>query len=204
MENSNLPFLQHFSNLRENPKWGLKLIISIIVAALSAAIGAMSIDYNEIYQEAGANGEAMDMDMGMIGLIVGIVGGAFSSIIGIGVTFVIFLIISKIMKSDAGAKSIFSATLSFSLITGIVGLIVVLIQWVAGLSLLDYNIASLNIFDKGNQMLGALNLQTLIDAYVFGIMLFATNRLSKKAAMIWAIAYIVVSVGFALIGASFQ
>lgn len=174
------------------------------MAALSAAIGAMSIDYNEIYQEAGANGEAMDMDMGMIGLIVGIVGGAFSSIIGIGVTFVIFLIISKIMKSDAGAKSIFSATLSFSLITGIVGLIVVLIQWVAGLSLLDYNIASLNIFDKGNQMLGALNLQTLIDAYVFGIMLFATNRLSKKAAMIWAIAYIVVSVGFALIGASFQ
>ena len=85
-----------------------------------------------------------------------------------------------------------------------IGFAVALIQWIAGLSPTDYNIASLNVFDKGNQMLGAFNLQTLISAYVFGIMLFATNRLSKKASIIWAIAYIIVSIGFALIGASFQ
>ena len=203
MENSNLPFAQHFSKLREQPKWGLKLIIAIVVIALSTAVGAMSIDYNEIYQDAGASAQDMG-NMQMIGLIGGIVAGLIGGIFGIGITFLIFLVISKIMKSDATAKPIFSATLSFTIITGIVGLIVALIQWIAGLSPTDYNIASLNVFDKGNQMLGAFNLQTLISAYVFGIMLFATNRLSKKASIIWAIAYIVVSVGFALIGASFQ
>jgi len=156
MENSNLPFAQHFSKLREQPKWGLKLIIAIVVIALSTTVGALSIDYNEIYQDAGASAQDMG-NMQTIGLI-----------------------------------------------TGIVGLIVALIQWIAGLSPTDYNIASLNVFDKGNQMLGAFNLQTLISAYVFGIMLFATNRLSKKASIIWAIAYIIVSIGFALIGASFQ
>src|SRR5699024_2077914 len=108
------------------------------------------------------------------------------------------------MKYDATAKPIFSATLSFTIITGIVGLIVALIQWIADLSPTDYNIAILIVFDNGKQMLCSFNLQTLISAYVFGIMLFATNRLSKKASIIWAIAYIIVSIGFALIGASFQ
>ena len=59
MENSNLPFAQHFSKLREQPKWGLKLIIAIVVIALSTAVGAMSIDYNEIYQDAGTSAQDM-------------------------------------------------------------------------------------------------------------------------------------------------
>ncbi|WP_258862957.1 hypothetical protein [Staphylococcus saprophyticus] len=48
------------------------------------------------------------------------------------------------------------------------------------------------------------DLQTLISAYVFGILLFATSRFSKKSAIIWSIAYLVVVVGFGLIGAAFQ
>src|SRR5699024_10190900 len=120
MENSNLPFAQHFSKLREQPKWGLKLIIAIVVIALSTTVGALSIDYNEIYQDAGANAQDMG-NMQMIGLIGGIIAGLIGGIIGIGITFLIFLVISKIMKSDATAKPIFSATLSFTIITGIVG-----------------------------------------------------------------------------------
>ena len=108
------------------------------------------------------------------------------------------------MKSDANGKPIFSATLSYILITGIIALIVILIQWIAGLSPTDYSITSLNIFDKGNNILAAFNLQTFIGAYVFGIMLFATNNMSKKASILWSIIYIVIFVGFGLIGSSFQ
>lgn len=108
------------------------------------------------------------------------------------------------MKSDVKKKSIFSATLSYMLITGIVGLVILLIQWIEGLSLSDYNIASLNIFDKGNNILKAFNLYNLIGSYVFGIMLYMTFRFSKKLSVIWIIIYLIVLIGFSLIGGTFS
>lgn len=203
MESSNLPLAQHFSSLREKPTWGLKLIIAIVILALSAMIGALITDYKQTYEDAGMSGQQLDQ-MLEYAKIIGVVGGAISSIITIGVTFVIILIISKIMKSDASAKSIFSATLSYMIITGTIALIVALIQWIAGLSITDYSITSLNIFDKGNPILQVFDLQTLISAYVLGILFFATSRFSKKSAIIWSIAYLVVVIGFSLLGAAFQ
>ncbi|MBO3075864.1 YIP1 family protein [Staphylococcus xylosus] len=202
MESSKFPFVSYFSELRNNPKWGLKLILSIVVMTLSAAITAFTIDYSEQFKDTGMSGEQLEQAK-MFGQIVGAIGGVFGAIFSIGITFVIFLLISKIMKSDASGKSIFSATISYTLITGIIALIVVLIQWIAGLSPSDYSITSLNIFDKGNKILGAFNLQTLIGAYVFGVMLFATNRFSKKSTLIWSIIYIVVLTGFTLLSAAF-
>lgn len=203
METSKLPLAQHFSNLRTNPKWTLKLLIAIVVVILSTIITSSLIDYDTLFKDTGLSGQELEQTKA-IGQITGIIGGIVGGIIGIGITFVIFLLISKIMKSDASAKSIFSATLSYTVITSVIGLIVILIQWIASLSPTDYVITSLNIFDKGNSFLSAFNLQTLIGAYVFGVMLLATNRFSKKSAIIWSIVYLIILVGFALIGASFQ
>ncbi|MDG0822618.1 YIP1 family protein [Staphylococcus equorum] len=203
METSKLALVSHFSELRNKPKWVLKLILAIVVMTLSAVIGSLAIDYNELYKDAGMTGAELEQAK-MFGQIGGAIAGIFGAIVSIGITFVIFLLISKIMKSDASGKSIFSATLSYTLITGIIALIVILIQWIAGLSPTDYSITSLNIFDKGNKVLSAFNLQTFIGAYVFGVMLFATNRFSKKSAIIWTIAYLIVYIGFALLGASFS
>lgn len=203
METSKLPLAQHFSNLRANPKWTLKLLIAIVVVVLSTIVSSSLIDYDTLFKDTGLSGQQLEQTKA-IGQITGIISGIVGGIIGIGITFVIFLLISKIMKSDASAKSIFSATLSYTVITSVIGLIVIVIQWIAGLSPTDYVITSLNIFDKGNSFLGAFNLQTLIGAYVFGVMLLATNRFSKKSALIWSIAYLVILIGFALIGASFQ
>ena len=203
METSKLPLAQHFSNLRTNPKWTLKLLIAIVVVILSTIITSSLIDYDTLFKDTGLSGQELEQTKA-IGQITGIIGGIVGGIIGIGITFVIFLLISKIMKSDASAKSIFSATLSYTVITSVIGLIVILIQWIAGLSPTDYVITSFNIFDKGNSFLSAFNLQTLIGAYVFGVMLLATNRFSKKSAIIWSIVYLIILVGFALIGASFQ
>ncbi|MDW4181761.1 hypothetical protein QI181_09440 [Staphylococcus saprophyticus] len=170
---------------------------------LSATIVALTTDFKQNFEDAGLSGQQLDQSL-EFAKIIGVVSGVIGSILTIGVTFVIILIISKIMKSDASAKSIFSATLSYTIITSTIALIVVLIQWIAGLSVTDYSITSLNIFDKGNPILRVFDLQTLISAYVFGILLFATSRFSKKSAIIWSIAYLVVVVGFGLIGAAFQ
>ncbi|WP_436855533.1 YIP1 family protein [Staphylococcus caeli] len=203
MESSNLPLASHFASLREKPTWGLKLLIAIVIVVLVAVIAGLTMDYNQMYEGTGLSEQEIEQSK-PIAQISGIVFGAIGSILSIGVTFVIFLLIAKIMKSDASAKSIFSATLSYLIITSVIGLIVLVIQWIAGLSINDYTITSLNIFDKGNKILGAFNLQTFIGAYVFGILLFATCRFSKKSAIIWSIAYLVVFIGFALLGAAFQ
>lgn len=203
MESSNLPLAQHFSTLREKPTWGLKLIIAIVIVALSATIVALTTDFKQNFEDAGLSGQQLDQSL-EFAKIIGVVSGVIGSILTIGVTFVIVLIISKIMKSDASAKSIFSATLSYTIITSTIALIVVLIQWIAGLSVTDYSITSLNIFDKGNPILRVFDLQTLISAYVLGILFFATSRFSKKSSIIWSIVYLVVVIGFSLLGAAFQ
>lgn len=96
------------------------------------------------------------------------------------------------MRLKAIAKSILSATLIYTIITGDIALIIIVIQWIVGLLPADYNIASLNIFNKGNSILGVINLQTLIGAYAFGIMLFETNNFSEKSSVIWAVLYIII------------
>ncbi|MDS0933508.1 YIP1 family protein [Staphylococcus caprae] len=203
MEKSNLLFAKHFASLRTNPKWGLKLILAIVVAVLTAVISTFTVDYSKISQGTDMS-SAQSKQIETMTKIMGLIGGSIGAIIMIGVIFLIFLVIAKIMKSDASGKSIFSATLSYKLITGIVALVVILIQWISGLSANDYNLTSLNIFDKGNPWLGVLDLKIVLGTYVFGIMLYATNRFSKKSSWIWTIAYLVISVGFGLIGASIQ
>lgn len=203
MNESRLPLIQHFISLRDNPKWGIKLLLAVVITSLSSVISVYATDLGNMYKGTEMTSNQIEQTE-TITKIGSIIGSPFISLITIGITFLVILIISKLMKSQAIAKSILSATLSYTIITGGIALIIIVIQWIAGLSPTDYNIASLNIFDKGNSILGVINLQTLIGAYVFGIMLFATNNFSKKSSVIWAILYIIVFGGFGLIGAIFQ
>lgn len=203
MAKSNLPLAQHFSNLRKNPKWGLKLVITILILLITSIISTISIDYRKMYRDMNLSSQQLDQ-MESFAKITGLIGGSLASIIGIGIAFLIFLIISKIMKSDADAKTIFSATLSYSIITSVIALIVALIQFLTGLSPMDYNITSLNIFDKENKFLEVFDLQTFIGAYIFGIMLFETNNLNEKGSLIWSIFYLIIFIGLSLIWAYIQ
>ena len=72
----------------------------------------------------------------------------------------IFLVISKIFKSDAKGSSIFSAALSYSII--MLSLIIIIIQLLFGLSILEYKLDSLNIFAKDNKYLMAISLTNLL------------------------------------------
>ncbi|MCE5000708.1 hypothetical protein EX303_11395 [Staphylococcus epidermidis] len=202
-ETSNLLFVNHFRQLRYNPKIIMKLILSIVISILMVIVSTFATDFSKIYKETGISSSQPEQ-MERIGKIISMIGGSISAIVMMGVIFTVFLLISKIMNTSTSVKSIFSATLSYILITSIVGLIVNLIQLCFGLSINDYSLTSLNIFDKGNPWLGAIDLQTIFSVYVFGIMLYATNNFSKKATLIWSIVYLIIMICFSFIETSFS
>ena len=202
-ETSNLLFVNHFRQLRYNPKIIMKLILSIVISILMVIVSTFATDFSKIYKETGISSSQPEQ-MERIGKIISMIGGSISAIVMMGVIFTVFLLISKIMNTSTSVKSIFSATLSYILITSIVGLIVNLIQLCFGLSINDYSLTSLNIFDKGYPWLGAIDLQTIFSVYVFGIMLYATNNFSKKATLIWSIVYLIIMICFSFIETSFS
>lgn len=188
MESSNLPFAQHFSKVRENPKWTIKFIFTIIIIIIYNFIIASSTNYEKIFKEKGLEGTELEQAK-KFGQIGGVIGGTLSSVFEIAFIFAIILIILKIMKNRTKLKVIFSQTLSYKLIISLIALIVITIQFLTGVSTTEYSITSLNIFDKGNKVLSAFNLQILIGAYIFGVMLYNANLLSKKTTITWSLIY---------------
>ncbi|MBF0841176.1 YIP1 family protein [Staphylococcus lentus] len=199
---SDLPLLNHFSKLRENPKWIVKLIIFTILSFISLLLTNYITDNTEILKKAGLDSSQIEQQNEMdIGTLIGqTVGGV---IFGLLIIFLIFLIISKIMKSDARAIHIFSASISYLIITTAFSIIVYGIQALFGLTLPDTQIDSLNVFDKGNQYLSVFNLSGLLSAYLIFAVYYGTSKLSKKVSIIWAIVALIVTIGFGLISASF-
>ncbi|WP_416349927.1 YIP1 family protein [Mammaliicoccus lentus] len=199
---SDLPLVNHFSKLRENPKWIVKLIIFTILSFISLLFTNYITDNTEILKKAGLDSSQIEQQNEMdIGTLIGqTVGGV---IFGLLIIFLIFLIVSKIMKSDARAIHIFSASISYLIITTAFSIIVYGIQALFGLTLPDTQIDSLNVFDKGNQYLSVFNLSSLLSAYLIFAVYYGTSKLSKKASIIWAIVALIVTIGLGLISASF-
>ncbi|WP_251516232.1 MULTISPECIES: hypothetical protein [Staphylococcus] len=203
MENSSLPFAKHFYNLRQHRKWALKLLIFIILTILLTVVTTMGLDFDKTLQKNDIVGKDLDNAKNIM-MYGAIIGGIFSSLVSLLSIFILIVIISKIAKYEVSGTSIFSAAILKSIIITIFSLVFITIQLVFGLSLTDYTITSLNIFDKGNKILGAINLQTILSAYLFGLILFATCRFSKKTSLIFGILYLIISMGLAILGASFN
>lgn len=194
MKKTDLPFFSHFDQLRQEPKWGLKFTIVILITIIVSLLLAFSLDTNAIP----GSEEISEEDLGFMTTLT-LIFTPIGSIIGIFFTFFIFWIVAKIMNAEVATKSVFSATLSYILFLSILDLIILLIQIAFGLSTTDYNIASANIFDKGNSLLGAISLQTIFGAFLFGMMLRATYQFSKKSTILWVIVYVSITIIFGLI-----
>lgn len=206
MENSeksqlNLPFVEHFEKLRHKPKWILKVLALIVIGIISGYIG-YKIGFNpEVLKEKNLNQNQVDIQMKImptISLVTGTIVPIFNSLI----LFVIFLVISKICKADVNVMTLFSASLSYTLIISVYSLIVSLINFFMGINPTEVRIDSLNIFDKGNSFLGAINLEIFIKAILTGIVYFSTSHLSKKTAIILSIITFVILVIMGITDAS--
>ena len=200
---SNLPFVDHFRKIRQNPKWLVKLIIFIVLTFVSMALALNITDNTKALKQAGLSQSEIDkQNQFNVATFIGQSIGAI--IFGLLITFVIFLVISKIMKSDASAIQIFSATISYSIITVVFTIIIYGIQALFGLTIPETQLDSLNVFDKGNNYLVPFSLSNLLSAYLIFAVYFGTSKLSKKASIIWAVVALVLTIGFGLIGAGMQ
>ncbi|MCD8800335.1 YIP1 family protein [Mammaliicoccus sp. FSL K6-3158] len=201
MKHSNLLFAPTLNNYRERPKWLMNLILVIILSVASIWITSITTDLTADLKEAGLS-ETEINQMSTFTTVFAYIGGILAPIIGIAFSFLIFLIISKIMKSDVKASSLFAAATLVKLITTIFNLIVIVIMAIVGLDPVKYSITSLAVFSQSNDYLGVFDLSTLLAAYLFGVVLYATSRFKGKTVVIWTVIYLVVVVGIGLIQAS--
>lgn len=201
MKDSNLLFAPTLNNYRERPKWLMNLILVIILSVASIWITSITTDLTADLKEAGLSETEIDQ-MSTFTTVFAYIGGILAPIIGIAFSFLIFLIISKIMKSDVKASSLFASATLVKLITTIFNLIVIVIMAIVGLDPVKYSITSLAVFSQSNDYLGVFDLSTLLAAYLFGVVLYATSRFKGKTVVIWTVIYLVVVVGIGLIQAS--
>ena len=164
MENSKLPFADHFAKLREHPKWLVKLIAFLIISFFVSWLHFIAIDQTKLLKKNDAGQQAIDAYNQFKWPMI--IGGAIGN-------FIVYTFV----------------------------LIVFAIQAIAGIDLGEYNIASLNIFDKGNGFLEAINLQYFLSAYVIGLYYYFTAKLSKKSAVIWAIVALIVLIAIGMMNA---
>lgn len=199
MDQSNLILGSTFSKFREQPKWVLNLIIWLIVVSASIWLTVSFSDFTSQLTNNNPNADMKKADaiMGPVSAITSILGSLFTLLF----SWLIVLAIARIFKSQVRKRSIFAGTLFALLVSSCIALVVTLIQVIVGLDLVQYSITSLNIFDKGNKVLGAFNLQTLISGYLFTLLLYKTCRLSGKVSIIFGVVFVVLSIGSALIGA---
>ena len=177
----------------------LNLIIWLIVVSASIWLTVSFSDFagQLTNNNPGADMKKADAIMGPVSAITSILGSLFTLLF----SWLIVLAIARIFKSQVRKRSIFAGTLFALLVSSCIALVVTLIQVIVGLDLVQYSITSLNIFDKGNKVLGAFNLQTLISGYLFTLLLYKTCRLSGKVSIIFGVVFVVLSIGSALIGA---
>lgn len=198
MDKSKWPFFYNFYKKRSSTKWGFNLLIAIMFAMLSALLSSQLLTDEKSLDSI----EGIDQDLLLlITRMFSTITGAFSTIISILFIFILSLIVTKIFKTEPRVKSLFSGSISLVLIINIVTLIVVIIQFLFGLNPEKYNILSLNIFNPGNEILGAFDFKLIIQSYLFMLLLHATGKLSLNYAAIISIVLFIFLLTLNLIGA---
>ncbi|MCD2476962.1 hypothetical protein ACQUFT_01025 [Mammaliicoccus lentus] len=169
----------------------LELIIVWILMSTTSESGTLT-------EEQGISDPNNEMLTNFVKVLEYIIPG-LSVILGIVMSSIIFLIISKLMKSDVKVSSLFAATTLITLLFTIIDLIVVSIQALFKLDPEQYSITSLAVFDQDNIYLGVFDLGILIEGYLIAILLYETSRLSGKASIIWSVVMVVISIIISLI-----
>lgn len=189
-EYSKILHIDSFEQDRDQPKVGLKILLVIIIAAISSVLSMFVVDLTQTLIDNGLS-QSQAEETANIMKYGSVIGGFIGVWVAIGITMLVVFIIGKIFKADVSAKSIFASILRYTIITGIITLIILVIQWIAHIDPQEIAIDSLNIFDPGNMKLGSIRLSTLISAWLFGVILHSTLHLSKKASWIFVIIYII-------------
>ncbi|WP_240507201.1 hypothetical protein [Staphylococcus cornubiensis] len=198
MDKNNWPFFYSFYRKRASTKWGFNLLIAIMFAMLSALLSSQLLTNEKSLNSI----EGIDQNTLFLMIrIFSTIAGGISAIISTLVIFVLSLMFTKIFKTKPRVKSLFSGSILLVLIVNTVTLIAIIIQFLFGLNPKDYNILSLNIFNRGNDILGAFDFKLIIQSYLFILLLNATGKLSIKISTVVSLILFIFLLIINLIGA---
>ncbi|MCS4487102.1 YIP1 family protein [Staphylococcus americanisciuri] len=199
MDYSKLLHIDIFAKQRFEPKVGLKMLVFLLLVVATITITSFTTDFSALISE---NSTVQGADAEQIATFTkygAMIGGFVGALISVGFIFLVLFIIDKIFKSETRPKSVFSAVLLRAIVVYAIQLVALIIQWIVGLDSTQVNITSLNAFNPDNEILGVINLVTLVSAWLFGVTLHSTMQIDKRWSWIFTAIYLVLFIGLPLI-----
>ncbi|MDE9799767.1 YIP1 family protein [Staphylococcus delphini] len=193
-------YIEAFNSDRTHPHLWKKILLLIFFIIIQTALTTLSVDYIKLLTEQGLT-EAQAQQSAPAAIVFGIIGVIIGSIIFVGITFLITLIIYKIFKKTLSKKGMFGGVLRYYNTVLCATIIISAIQVLFHLDMATVKIDSLNIFAPGNTLLGAFSLTNLLSGWLFGVMLHSNGHLPAKWSWLIGIAVFILSVVLAVVAA---
>ncbi|EIA4796283.1 TPA: hypothetical protein I1687_002288 [Staphylococcus pseudintermedius] len=191
-------YIEAFNRDRTQPHLWKKILLLIFFIIIQTALTTLSVDYIKLLTEQGLT-EAQAQQSAPVAIVFGIIAAVITSLVVVGITYLITLLIYKIFKKVLVKRAIFGAVLRYYNTILAVMSIILIIQLLFQLDITTVKIDSLNIFAPGNTLLGAFSLTNLLSGWLFGVMLHSNGHLPAKWSWLLGIAVFILSVVFTAI-----
>ncbi|EQA5956245.1 YIP1 family protein [Staphylococcus pseudintermedius] len=191
-------YIEAFNRDRTQPHLWKKVLLLIFFIIIQTALTTLSVDYIKLLTEQGLT-EAQAQQSAPVAIVFGIIAAVITSLVVVGITYLITLLIYKIFKKVLMKRAIFGAVLRYYNTILAVMSIILIIQLLFQLDITTVKIDSLNIFAPGNTLLGAFSLTNLLSGWLFGVMLHSNGHLPAKWSWLLGIAVFIISVVFTAI-----
>ncbi|MCE5768013.1 hypothetical protein JL794_05580 [Staphylococcus pseudintermedius] len=188
-------YIEAFNRDRTQPHLWKKVLLLIFFIIIQTAL---TVDYIKLLTEQGLT-EAQAQQSAPVAIVFGIIAAVITSLVVVGITYLITLLIYKIFKKVLMKRAIFGAVLRYYNTILAVMSIILIIQLLFQLDITTVKIDSLNIFAPGNTLLGAFSLTNLLSGWLFGVMLHSNGHLPAKWSWLLGIAVFILSVVFTAI-----
>ncbi|EOT2046608.1 hypothetical protein ACNQKK_000986 [Staphylococcus pseudintermedius] len=193
-------YIEAFNRDRTQPHLWKKILLLIFFIIIQTALTTLSVDYIKLLTEQGLT-EAQAQQSAPVAIVFGIIAAVITSLVVVGITYLITLLIYKIFKKVLVKRAIFGAVLRYYNTILAVMSIILIIQLLFQLDITTVKIDSLNIFAPDNALLGAFSLTNLLSGWLFGVMLHSNGHLPAKWSWLLGIAVFILSVVFTAIAA---
>ncbi|MFH0715747.1 YIP1 family protein [Staphylococcus delphini] len=193
-------YIEAFNSDRTHPHLWKKILLFLVLIIIQAALAAFTVDYTQELTKQGLT-DAQAQQASPIFMVFGIIGVIIVSIIFVGITFVITLLIYKIFKKTLSKKGMFGGVLRYYNTVLCATIIISAIQVLFHLDMATVKIDSLNIFAPDNTLLGAFSLTNILGGWLFAVMLHSNGHLSAKWSWILGAVMFILSVVFTAIAA---
>lgn len=191
-------YIEAFNSDRTQPHLWKKVLLLIFFIIIQTALTTLSVDYIKLLTEQGLT-EAQAQQSAPVAIVFGIIAAVITSLVVVGITYLITLLIYKIFKKVLMKRAIFGAVLRYYNTILAVMSIILIIQLLFQLDITTVKIDSLNIFAPDNTLLGAFSLTNLLSGWLFGVMLHSNGHLPAKWSWLLGIAVFILSVVFTAI-----